>query len=950
MSVVGNSAKRVNRADLLRALSQLGEDNLDITAEMSGFVAPPKRKVKLKLQFLNIKEGETDTSFQSRPVVKQQKGRQAHYYRVIEQKQSVLLPEPVLGVTKPKPQWYQAAERLNPDAIEFSYEKPPTEEPLVSWARLWPVLRSLLSDVMETRQPDIPRIVKAVANGVLLESIPRKTRQRWLATIQVLVDRPERARIFYRDYDKLLAELRRMRGETGLLMQTILRQPGRRVEVECGDGVSISDWQLPVAGTTVFILSDLGLLDKSGTSLRSWLKFGKQLCLAGCRPVVLFPLPERYLTPDLIGLFECVSWDRGSKLQPVTYVTPQEETGTMLQKDADGARQLLAWLSPAVRVEPALLRAVRHRLPIEQVDVGHELAAWHHDDVVPSRIGFHFQTQELESYRQQFKYQAEKNPELAKTITRLIRDYHCHVFPTQRDEELLILAQLMGNKLDECDQQELVQAKQAMSELVKASIEQGEEIPALHSFLGNLLERQHDDVLTENEFYQAIWAIKQSERGVSDEIKIPDGWNVENVLTFMDVQPTDERDYVLFQEKMQALQLSTRKRFQHGLDDFTEGSPLAKFKTQSGYFLKQHTDTVGRTKNTLMPLTDVDIVTLPLEKKERQSLHIAGQEIIVEQFTKPDWAVSIGRSHDALTVTTRSEESLHVWYWNPAISDQSHSGNESVHDTKKGFWCSEQIDELPCPAWAKTANRDQYGLCADVEIFGITQRFRWIEPASFMMGSPEDEEGRYGSETQHQVILTQGYWLADTACTQALWEVVMKNNPSEFKGEMKPVENVSWDDIEGFLKELNKHDAELKLRLPSEAEWENACRAGTTSPFNFDDKLSLDKVNFSGTWEYELGKWGEGALQQTAEVKSYPSNAWGLYEMHGNVWEWCQDWYAVYPTEPIVDPQGPDHGGLRVLRGGSWIDGGGSCRSACRNHLDPADRYDFIGFRLARGH
>ena len=120
------------------------------------------------------------------------------------------------------------------------------------------------------------------------------------------------------------------------------------------------------------------------------------------------------------------------------------------------------------------------------------------------------------------------------------------------------------------------------------------------------------------------------------------------------------------------------------------------------------------------------------------------------------------------------------------------------------------------------------------------QRFRWIQPGSFVMGSPEEENGRYDDETPHQVNLSQGYWLADTACTQALWQAVMGNNPSQFKGENRPVDSVSWNDVQQFIETLNQQQPGLNLRLPSEAEWEYACRAGTTGAFNFEGELSLD--------------------------------------------------------------------------------------------------------------
>jgi formylglycine-generating enzyme required for sulfatase activity len=254
------------------------------------------------------------------------------------------------------------------------------------------------------------------------------------------------------------------------------------------------------------------------------------------------------------------------------------------------------------------------------------------------------------------------------------------------------------------------------------------------------------------------------------------------------------------------------------------------------------------------------------------------------------------------------------------------------------------------PDWAAASGRDPYGLYAEIDIAGVKQRFRWIEPTHFLMGAPEDENGRYDDEIQHEVTLSQGYWLADTACTQALWQAVRGDNPSEFKGDNKPVERVSWNDVEKCLEALNRQYPALKLRLPTEAEWENACRAGggPGNPFNFAGELSLDKVNYRGTWD-DYDNWGETALKKTTPVKSYPPNAWGLYEMHGNVWEWCQDWYSDYKEEAQDDPQGPREGAHRVLRGGSWIGFGSFCRSAFHGHGVPSSRDDDFGFRLARG-
>lgn len=256
--------------------------------------------------------------------------------------------------------------------------------------------------------------------------------------------------------------------------------------------------------------------------------------------------------------------------------------------------------------------------------------------------------------------------------------------------------------------------------------------------------------------------------------------------------------------------------------------------------------------------------------------------------------------------------------------------------------------EFPEP-WASDWGEDEYGLWMGFTYKGVKQLFRWIEPGTFLMGSQKDEPERYNDENQYTVTLTQGFWLADSTVTQALWQAAMGTNPSEFKGDFHPVEQVSWHDTQAFIAKLNGLKPELKLCLPTEAQWEYPCRAGTTTPFAFGEQIDTSQVNFDGNFPYNNGRKSE-YREQTVAVKSLPPNPWGLFEMHGNVWEWCQDWYGEYPTETVSDPQGPDTGDFRVLRGGSWINSGGYCRSAYRYFNAPDFAYDLFGFRLARGH
>jgi pseudouridine synthase len=260
-----------------------------------------------------------------------------------------------------------------------------------------------------------------------------------------------------------------------------------------------------------------------------------------------------------------------------------------------------------------------------------------------------------------------------------------------------------------------------------------------------------------------------------------------------------------------------------------------------------------------------------------------------------------------------------------------------------------QFDWLKKPEWASAIGRDTFGLYADFEFKGIIQRFRWINPDEFLMGSPADEPERLEWEQQHSVTLTQGLWLADTACTQAMWTAVRGENPSHFRDNAdNPVEIVSWDGVQQFIERLNGAVPGLMARLPTEAEWEYACRAGSSTPFTFGKNITTEQVNYEGNFPYTNGVKG-WSRKQTMPVKSLPPNPWGLYEMHGNVWEWCADWFGEYEPSRVVDPLGPIQGSERVVRGGSWNFDGCFARSSYRYQKGPAFRTDSIGFRLALG-
>jgi formylglycine-generating enzyme required for sulfatase activity len=277
------------------------------------------------------------------------------------------------------------------------------------------------------------------------------------------------------------------------------------------------------------------------------------------------------------------------------------------------------------------------------------------------------------------------------------------------------------------------------------------------------------------------------------------------------------------------------------------------------------------------------------------------------------------------------------------------------------------------PDWASGWGQDRYGIFVEFTVQEVTQRLRWIRPGRFTMGSPKEEPGHVDGEgPQHTVKIRAGFWLFDTPCTQALWTAVMGDNPSRFQSPTRPVEQVSWQDAQNFMSKLNGQIEGLDLELPSEAQWEYACRAGTETAI-YSGALEIlgernapaldpmawyggnSGVDFDLIDGWDSSDWEEKQYPHiqagTRPVKLKQANPWGLYDMLGNVWEWCQDqWHEDYKSAPADGSawEGRASGAARVLRGGSWLNYARLVRAACRSHDVSVVRGGSLSFRCAR--
>jgi hypothetical protein len=828
--------------------------------------------------------------------------------------------------------------------------------PLLSqWSRLWPFLRREASERAALGPVDAERLVRDLAKLRPIRRIPRREIPRW-GRIHLLRDCSQAMAPFHDDMNDLERRLQRLSGAhrlTTFVFPSGLDEPGFQRE-RPGEDLHATCAYEPQEGVTVVALSNLGASAGAPETARALADTGRQIRRRGGRALALAPCSLDRLDAKLFGAWRVARWDLGQRLRVAGRRGVSKEDAAGRTRDArreEARRSYLRLLSPMVRLDPELLRRVRALLDPGLTDGGMESEVC---------IGRAEPRRSREAWRQEDRA-------LRESLVRLLWWVHgdrpeilaeeLHTIKSLDEEMLGVVADLSDVDAEEGDVDQEDRAAQCAAAIV-AALRGGRwralgfSEAGLMGYLARMQARLPPEAF-EQVRIGAIWVLRHlKEDGTLDEEAVPPGGIPWHRLGFL-VKQGERRQYALEQVE-DSLCVA-------GGHSVGFPSPLGEITANSDSLFMQ-TSSVGRKPiQSQWNVSDGAARALvAIEQGVRHVISSTEAAVTLEQLRKPAWAKGIGRDRRGLFIDVQDGWRV---YWVPPGYYQAEADDGGVESVllSKGRWLNAAggdsfLDERGRLRWDWKSlvsddgvGRDEQGLYEDIELSeGVVQRFRFVPSGSFMMGSPDGEPGRDDDETLHEVELSQGSWMADTACTQSLWEAVMGENPSRFKGADRPVENVSWEDCQGFVRKLNKSTPGLDFRLPTEAQWEYACRAGTETPFSFGENMTPEQVNYDGNYPYAGGEKGE-YREETVAVRSLPPNAWGLYEMHGNVYEWCADWFGEYPEGRVIDPAGPPEGGGRVLRGGSWINDGGYCRSAYRLWNHPGDRHDIIGFRLSRG-
>jgi formylglycine-generating enzyme required for sulfatase activity len=858
------------------------------------------------------------------PVPKRRPPLQARFFAVLQTREVPAKDEGLQSSTSPQPLTLVDCQPRDPG-------DPPPITPLVPRTRLWPALRRSLSHSREGRV-DVLALVRRISRAESVRRLPRAARCSAGGEVWIVFDVAHRLIPYEQHFASIISEVRRLQGVANVHLWVVSDAPDAVLSVQHGrremEAVS-GRIPTPPAGTPVLILSDLGLLARDGQAAEKWTAFCQRMTALGARPVAWVPASSQLISRDAArhAQVHCLGAGDLRALKPARCVEKPPRPSAAL-------RRLLTFIACCVRVEPALLRSLRLMSPDTAAEPGLEALVWSHPEEV--RAGNRFceiAGAAQAGYRAAFGAlgRTEGGRSEQDEILRWMLAWHAYRGRSTESVELLIWKAHAGRDAPAGEMLSLMcKAERWVARLTLADSDVIEDIVA---YSRDLIARQGCDyelMKRHSPSFSKLWAL-------SGRTAIPPG------LISRDLgrsQYLEGEGYFQLVQSGPTLVLVPRG----ATGEVFQGAWSFDVTISSGGFEWARSD--GSLRHWFLPVEDA--LELPLgEASEGDSFHLISgiNHYQIGMLSRPSWASEYGiesRGLYAVPPPPVVEGGRLFWYeW----SDGGLWEGRWPPSGRAFQALSTPVTDIPGACMGADL---KFGLYLDVSIGTVTQRFRWIEPGEFVMGSPDAEQDRFDDEgPQHVVPLTEGYWLADTACSQALWQAVTGGNPSHFKDDpQNPVEQVSWDDVNDFLRRLEARWPGVKAALPTEAEWEYACRAGTKTAFSFGDAITPEQANYDGSFSYGDGPKGE-YREKTVPVKTFAANPWGLYQMHGNVWEWCADGWRTYDGVPQTYPRGPEGDAPRALRGGSWLFVPRGLRSAYRNDSGRDGRSNDVGFRLS---
>ena len=737
--------------------------------------------------------------------------------------------------------------------------------PLAEWRVLGPRLRPLLEGLFFSREPDLPKVVKLLAEARWDRHLPLRPLRRWGSCVQVVVDRSERLMPYFRDQEAVIQTLRKLIGKGHVEVYSGSEPDERRLWRLGSVARPRIPYQPPPPGSHLLVLGDLGVLDRYEPEwVSKWQAFGRRHAERGCQLLALVPCDLQRVPSSLRQVYRVRGWG-------------PHEAGTYRPDQRDHlVRRLVRLIAYLVRVEPGLLREYRRFLP-DAADPGLEAEVWQHP-IFTKRTSEAGELGPPDSVHQLVREFESEPVELRQQAVQELLAWRTQVGCEVLFEELSRLSPATRQLVPKQLWQDAVAGWHYLHhQSLQVAPNQSEPVA---NYVRRLLHRLTDAPLLDPEIGRLADGMRRH-------------FNRDGPAPPPPARPP---------QRVAVLQRGEQWIFR-GEDDSQPQPPtqlgerlIVSLRTQSGFV--ELSDQVRKPSGeTQLRITPVRIVGTGEQTIERPR----GAEVILRS--------------DAET------------YW---------------------------LEPKPLPTWATSAGCDSYGLWADETIAGATIRWRYIPPGSFQMGSPPDEPGRWDDEgPQHWVTLSRGFWMGETACTQSFWSALMGENPSRFKSPERPVERVSWDAVQSFLSRLNSHvGGSGVFSLPTEAQWEYACRAGSpTALYRVPGRTGAIEIlgeNNAPALD-DLAWYGGNSKSHTHSVGRKTPNMWGLYDMLGNVLEWCSDGMRAYSNSAELDPVRPLAGfGSRVVRGGGWGNRARYVRCAVRGVNYVGHRNGHPGFRLVR--